>query len=514
VARAAERGTQATDGHALAGLAEQPFPPGDYPLVVVGSGPGGLQLSYSLTRLGVPHAAISADPAPGGMFRRWPFFQRLLSWTKPYAPEERGTRFYERYDWNSLVPDEDQHRAIQPRLMDGSSYFPARAEMEQNLATFARDTGIRVRYDCRWTATARDGDHFRLETTSGDYRAPVVVFAIGIAQPWKPDIPGIADAAHYAETRAPETYAGKRIFIIGKEVSAFELANGLLPWAKQIVLASPRPIQLSVVTKSLVGVRARYVQPYEDHVLGGGVAVLNASIDEVARTPGGYRVRTTRSDGGGSMNFEAEDVIATTGFTPPLGDLEKFGVVTSGRERIPSQSPVFESISVPDMYFAGTTTRGAQGLKKHGLPSSSGAVHGHRYNARILARHIARKYFGTDPARPLVKAGDVLAYLLSELTRAPELWHQKSYLARSLLFDAQRGIVDDGIVPLQQFVDGGGTDGVAVAVEANTNGEIYPAVYVRKGNAVTEHLLPPNPLLDFETAEHRAELTAALAPLM
>ncbi|HEV8656820.1 MAG TPA: NAD(P)-binding domain-containing protein [Candidatus Limnocylindria bacterium] len=483
-------------------------------MLVVGSGPGGLQLSYCLTRSGVPHAVISADPAPGGMFRRWPFFQRLLSWTKPYAPVERGTRFYERYDWNSLLPDEDAHRAIQPRLMDGTSYFPARAEMEQNLVTFARDTGLRVRYGCRWTATARHGDRFRLETTSGEYSSPVVVLAIGIAQPWKPDIPGLADVPHYADTRSPETYAGKRVFIIGKEVSAFELANGFLPWAKQIVLASPRPTQLSVVTHSLVGVRARYVQPYEDHVLGGGVVVLNASIDEVARTPAGYRVRTTRSDGGGAMTFEADDVIATTGFTPPLGDLEKFGVVTSGRERIPSQSPMFESISVPDLYFAGTTTRGAPGLKKHGLPSSSGAVHGHRYNARILARHIAKKYFGIDPARPVLKRDEVLAYLLSEVTRAPELWHQKSYLARAVLFDPQRGIVDDGIVPLQQFTDSDGPDGVAVAVEANAKGEIYPAVYIRKGNALSEHLLPPNPLLDFETAEHRAQLATALAPLL
>ena len=130
------------------------------------------------------------------MFRRWPFFQRLLSWTKPFAPVERGTRYYERYDWNSLIPDEDAHRAIQPRLMDGTSYFPARAEMELNLATFARDTELRVRYDCRWTATARDGKRFRLETTAGDYRAPVVVLAIGISQPWKPDIHGMAEVPH------------------------------------------------------------------------------------------------------------------------------------------------------------------------------------------------------------------------------------------------------------------------------------------------------------------------------
>jgi len=49
--------------------------------VVVGSGPGGLQLSYALTRLGIDHAVLSDDPAPGGMFRRWPIFQRMLSRT-------------------------------------------------------------------------------------------------------------------------------------------------------------------------------------------------------------------------------------------------------------------------------------------------------------------------------------------------------------------------------------------------------------------------------------------------
>src|SRR6266550_3082434 len=59
---------------------------GEPPVAVVGSGPGGLQISYSLSRLGLRHAVISADESAGGMFRKWPFFQRLLSWTKPYAP--------------------------------------------------------------------------------------------------------------------------------------------------------------------------------------------------------------------------------------------------------------------------------------------------------------------------------------------------------------------------------------------------------------------------------------------
>ena len=120
------------------------------------------------------------------MFRRWPFFQRLLSWTKPFAPEERGTRYYERYDWNSLIGEEDRLRAIQPGLMDGTSYFPARAEMEANLATFAREGGIAVRYDTRWTGTRREGADFVLETTAGLYRTAVPVFAVGMAEPWRP----------------------------------------------------------------------------------------------------------------------------------------------------------------------------------------------------------------------------------------------------------------------------------------------------------------------------------------
>jgi len=63
----------------------KPFPPGDYDVVVVGSGPGGLQTSYDLRRLGVRHAVLSADEAPAGMFQSFPVFERLITWTKQDA---------------------------------------------------------------------------------------------------------------------------------------------------------------------------------------------------------------------------------------------------------------------------------------------------------------------------------------------------------------------------------------------------------------------------------------------
>ena len=490
---------------------ERPFPPGDYPVVVVGSGPGGLQASYFLGRLGIEHAVISADGGPGGMFRRFPFFQRLLSWTKPYGPVPRDDRFYEWYDWNSLLAIEPENRSIMPALMDGTSSFPSRPEMELNLATFAERAGVRVRYDTPWERTRREGDRFVLETPAGEYRCQVAIFAVGVAEPYTPDTPGFEHVAHYVDTRPAESYAGKRLFIAGKENSGFELATGLLQWAQRIVLCSPRPAKLSVNTHSLLGVRARYIQPVEDQNLGGGVFLLNASISRVERTAMGFRVSCTRSEGGGEVTVDADEVIAATGFVCPLRDLPDLGVSVFSRNNLPSMTNHWESATVPGIYFAGTIGQGVSGMKKYGMPANSGAVHGARYNARTMVYHVAEKHFGVELPRPTVEPTRLIDALLTEATYAPELWNQKSYLARAFSLDPSMGIRDDGVVPLAHFVDTEGTAAVAIAVETDEAGDIHPAVYVREqGRPAVESLLTSDPLHDFRTSENRAALASAL----
>jgi thioredoxin reductase len=494
----------------VAELAQRPFPPGHYRLIIVGSGPGALQLTYCLDRLGIEHAVLSDDPAPGGMFRRWPVFQRMLSWTKPFTGFERESRVYERYDWNSLLAEEPANRAVMAGVMDGSSYFPSRPEMERGLVTFAEMASLRIRFGCRWETTRKEDGDYVLGTSDGEYRAPLVVFAVGVAEPWRPPIPGLENVPHYGALKPAEKYADRRVFIIGKQNSGFEIATGLLPLARQIVLASPSATKLSVNTHSLVGVRARYVQPYEDSVLAGGVLVLDASIEEVKRSGDGYQVKTRRAHDGAVLSFEVDDVIAATGFAAPLRDLEQLGVATFGQSRLPAQTPFWGSATVPGIYFAGTINQGAPGLKKHGIPSNSGAVQGYRYNARVLARHLAESQFGMRLPRRKVEAGEIISYLLSEASHGPELWHQRSYLARVLVIDGDLGIVDDGIAPLAHFVDSAGPDAVAIALESNGRDDPYPAVYVRRAGAVTEHLLDPDPLLNFEGDEHRKAMMAAL----
>jgi thioredoxin reductase len=497
----------------VAELAQKPFPPGRYRLVVVGSGPGGLQLSYSLSRLGIEHAVLSDDLAPGGMFRRWPVFQRMLSWTKPFTGIERHERAYERFDWNSLLADEAPNRAVMPALMDGTSYFPSRPEMQKGLETFAERTGIRVRHGTRWESTRRDGDDFVLTTSDGEYRAPVVVFAVGVAQPYRPPITGLEQVPHYGDFRPVETYKDRRIFIVGKQNSGFEIATGLLPWARQLVLASPSPTKLSVNTHTLVGVRARYVQPYEDAALAGGVIILDATIEEVKKEGAGYRVRT-RNTAGHELTMAADDVIAATGFVTPLRDLPELGVATFGQSRLPAQTPFWESATVPGIFFAGTITQGSAGLKKHGIPSNSGAVQGYRYNARVLARHLAETKFSVPATRERIDAAGLVPYLLEQLSRGPELWHQRAYLARVISLGRDTGIANEGIVPLQSFLDAGGDDAVAATLESNGQGNPYPVVYIRKNGSVAEHALAPDPLLDFTGPDYQAELRGILDPVL
>lgn len=241
-----------------------------------------MQTSYWLTRLGVDHAVLSRDEAPGGMFQRFPIFQRLISWTKPDAPVERKSREYEWYDHNSLVAEEPGLRALVPSFMKRDFDLPSRQEMLAGLTEFANRAEVKARYGCTWEGTRREGDETVLQTSDGEYRCRAAVFAIGVTEPWVAPVPGLEDAAHYVDTKDAEAYENKRVFIVGKRNSGFEIAQSILPWASQVILASPRPVDTKAL--ALSPLRVRYLHPYDEYARGGpGTYVLDAVIERVER---------------------------------------------------------------------------------------------------------------------------------------------------------------------------------------------------------------------------------------
>jgi thioredoxin reductase len=272
------------------------YPPGEYDVVVVGSGPGGLKASYLLSRAGVRHALISADDGPGGMFRKWPLFQHLLSISKLDAPAERSSGDYERYDHNSLIAHQPELRALVPAAMDRSLIVPSTKEMVSGLATFADRAGVPARYGCRWEGTTHPPDgRLQLETAHGSIRLRAAAFAVGVTAPWKPEIPGIELAPHDVDLRERESYANQQVVIIGKRNSGFEIANGLLPWTREIILVSARSVGTAVMAHTTVSVR--YFLPLEDGAVRGSTVVLDASFGRVEQTSNGCRVCVEEHDG-------------------------------------------------------------------------------------------------------------------------------------------------------------------------------------------------------------------------
>jgi thioredoxin reductase len=372
--------------------------------------------------------------------------------------------------------------------------------MVEGHALFAERAGVQVRYGCEWLGTRPKEDGFVLETSDGEYRCRYAVFALGVTEPWKSPIPGIEHVPHYADVeRDPSAYDGKDVVVIGKRNSAFELADGLEPWARQLVLLSPRPVNTSVVALSTV--RVRYMQPLEHHQVGGGTFALDAAIDRIERDEDGFVFHAEGTTRPGAFTVRADAAIAATGFSAPLRDLPDLGVATVAQGRIPALTPFWESATVPGIFFAGNATQGAAGLKKHGVGGSSAAVHGHRYNARVLARRLAAK-LGAPVQRHEIPGETLVDKVLTALTDSPELWAQKAYLAVG--FD-EDGTAD--VLPLSFFLDAECRERVGATIEMNAAGEVYPVVYVRENGDVREHVLPPHPLRAYRSSEeHRREL--------
>jgi hypothetical protein len=130
----------------------------------------------------------------------------------------------------------------------------------------------------------------------------------------------------------------------------------------------------------------------------------------------------------------------------------------------------------------------------------------------VLARHIARRHFGWVPEPRPLGGADLADTIVTELAHAPELWHQRAYLAHVISLDSAVGARDEGITPLAAFLDGAGDDGTAdaigVTLEADGTSAVYPVLYLRRSGRVEERPIPPDPLVRFDTPAIRAEVAA------
>jgi thioredoxin reductase len=388
--------------------------------LIIGAGPAGLQLASLLEADGHDYLVLEAGPAAGTFFRTYPRHRQLISinkvWTGSADPE-----FNLRSDWNSLLGTAS--------FRDYSSaYFPAADDLVRYLGDVA--AGLRVRYDTRVTRISRRAGLFEVAAGAVTVTARRLIMATGVSRMHIPDIPGISFAEFYDTVSTdPADFVDQRVLIIGKGNSAFETADALVPTAAVIHVAGPHAVRLAWQTHYVGHLRAVNNNFLDTYQLKSQNAVLDGTIEDIARRDGGgFRVNFRYARTVEKIRvLDYDRVIACTGFAFDASVFDdSCRPALAIDDRFPEQSPAYESVNVPGLYFAGTVTQ-QRDFKK----STNGFIHGFRYGTRALhrilnARHADRPW----PSVPLDPSPEAITdAVIARINRTSGLWQQFAVLA-------------------------------------------------------------------------------------
>jgi cation diffusion facilitator CzcD-associated flavoprotein CzcO len=416
--------------------------------LVVGAGPAGLQAAYFLERAGRDYLVVESGQAPGTFFTRFPRHRTLISINKVHTgwddPELRL-----RTDWNSLLSEERSplFTSVTPR------YFPAADDFVGYLADFAAAHRLRIQYNTRITRISREaaeqsgsdsgrGDFLAEDEQGGTLRARRIIMATGVSRPYIPPIDGAELAEPYSEVSVdPAEFTGRRVLIIGRGNSAFETADNLVETAAVIHVAGPGSLRLAWQTHFVGHLRAVNNNFLDTYQLKSQNALLDGEIlrirratesDEKGRSDGGYQVAVKFQRVAEVVKEIAYDrVILATGFRFDASVFdESCRPELTISDRFPAQTEAWESVNVPDLYFAGTITQ-VRDFKK----STSGFIHGFRYGVRALHRILEQRHEGRSwPRQELEPQPQALAdAMIARVNRSSALWQLFAFMADTVV---------------------------------------------------------------------------------
>lgn len=455
--------------------------------LVIGAGPAGLQLAWFLGEAGRDYLVLEAGSTPGTFYRTFPRHRRMISINKPHTGWD-DPELNLRMDWNSLLSDDPE--LLFTRYTD--RYFPDADDYVRYLADFAAAHQLRVAYDTKVTRIARDFGHhadghdgtesagpdgvdrtehhdgtdgsssgFSVTDQNGEVRrARRVVVATGFGRVFVPPIPGVELTEQYATVSVdPDDFVDQRVLIVGKGNSAFETAAHLVERAAVIHVVGPRSINFAWRTHFVGHLRAINNTFLDSYQLKSQNMVLDATIERIERQGAELVVTMRYARRDKTVQLTYDRVITCTGFAMDTSIFDaSCRPALAINDRFPALTSQWESVDVPDLYFAGTLTQ-SRDFKKY----SSAFIKGFRYSVRALQRMLDRRYHGVEwPRRELPADPSALAdAVLARVNRTSGLWQQYSFLCDVVELDGGDNGRDGSSVrwyeevPVDHVLDGG-----------------------------------------------------------
>jgi thioredoxin reductase len=404
---------------------------GDY--LIIGAGPAGLQLGYCLDKSGRNYCILEAGDTPGTFFKKFPRHRTLISSNKVYTGYD-DTEINLRWDWNSLLSDSED---LLFKHYD-KQYFPAADNLVKYLGDFARHFDLNVKYRIKVVKISKS-DNFRVLDEHGNvYIGKRLIIATGWTKPYLPPIQGIELTENYIDVSIdPEDFKNQKVLVIGKGNSGFETVDNLIETAAIIHILSPEPVKMAWKTHYVGHLRAVNNNLLDTYHLKSQNAVLDATINKIERQNDKLVVSIRFSHAKGQeMDLVYDRVITSTGFRfdDSIFD-ETCRPALVINNRFPDQTSEWESTTVKDLYFAGTLMH-MRDYKK----TTSGFIHGFRYNVRVLQRIFDNKYHNIPlPVRQISAEYDsLLEATLQRLNRSSALWQQFGFLGDVIVVDGNQ----------------------------------------------------------------------------
>jgi thioredoxin reductase len=403
-----------------------------YDYIVLGAGPAGIQLGHFLEVAGRDYLILEGGKGPGTFFRTYPRHRQLISINKRYTGQN-DPEVAMRMDWNSLL---SSHEGL---LFTHWSerYFPQADEFVRYLEEFAKTCQLNTQYDTRIVRVSRHGTFELRDQHDRIYRCRRLIVATGVSREYIPEIPGIELVDSYSTVSVdPRDFVNQRVLIIGKGNSAFETADNLVGTTAAVHVAGPSAIKFAWQTHYVGHLRAinnnlldTYQLKSQNAILDGNIARIEKRGDKFVVTFSFVRANEVQKE------LVYDRVIACTGFRFDAtifdtGCRPELAI----KNRFPAQTAGWESVNVPDLFFAGTLTQ-QRDFKK----STSGFIHGFRYCARSLSRMLARRYHADSwPGDFMVPTAEALMErVIERVNRSSALWQQFGFLGDAIVFDDQ-----------------------------------------------------------------------------
>ena len=342
----------------------------EYQVIVVGAGPGGLQLGYHLGRAGVDYLVMERSSSPGSFFERFPVHRRLLSINKintGFSDWKKNLR----WDWNSLISDHELRMASFDQ-----SYFPNADSLVAYLRAFSETAEIQLCTNCSVSRISKRDDQFIVQTNlDREFRCKILVMATGMSAPYIPNIEGVEFAESYAShDRSIERCRNKDILIIGKGNSAFETAEFFLPHAARIHLLSPNYLRWAWRSHFPGDVRQINSPFFETFPLKQQNAVLSGTVKKIERSGERYSADVTWAENGHQTKLIYDRVILCAGFRFDASIFaEDLMPELAHNNKLPALTSHWESANISGLYFGGALMQSTD-YKSRPPPLSTGYV--------------------------------------------------------------------------------------------------------------------------------------------